>query len=126
MRVEDLSKINDVLKRKLDEITDENNALEAKRYETETKLMRIDNDLKLARSQLLHAKRAEKDIGFKLEEQVEKLTQDLESCQKREKECFNKSLSLEKELEVSKELMRKSKRDLEECKKDFEQTLKML
>ena len=83
MRVEDLSKINDVLKRKFDEVTDENNTLEAKRYETETKLMRIDNDLKLARSQLLHAKRAEKDIGFKLEEQVEKLTQDLESCQKR-------------------------------------------
>lgn len=34
MRVEDLSRINDVLKKKFDEITDENNALEARKYET--------------------------------------------------------------------------------------------
>lgn len=75
-------------------------------------MVRLDNDLKLARSQLLHAKRTEKEVGFKLEEQVERLTQELESTQKREKECFNKSLSLEKELEVSREALRKSKRDL--------------
>jgi hypothetical protein len=60
MRSEDLNKINEVLKKKFDEVTDENNALEAKKYDTETRLVRLDNDLKLARTQLTHAKKAER------------------------------------------------------------------
>jgi hypothetical protein len=65
MRAENMTKINEVLKKKFDEVTDENNALEAKKYDTETRLVRLDNDLKLARTQLNHVKRAEREVGFK-------------------------------------------------------------
>mmetsp|Transcript_10146 Transcript_10146/g.8676 ORF Transcript_10146/g.8676 Transcript_10146/m.8676 type:complete len:244 (+) Transcript_10146:424-1155(+) len=123
---EDLKKMRDVLGVKYKNSTDELSKLELEREELVNKVNKIENELKIARSQLNNSKKSFGELEDKKQTEVDVLNKEIESLRLKEREFANKLIFMEREFDGTKEENRRLKKELQNTKNDADQMLKVM
>lgn len=124
--LEEIRKIRDVLEVKYKNASEDLNRLELEREEYINQVKKLENEVKIAKSQLQNSKKSFSELEDKKQMELEILSKELDSFRIKEREYTNKIIFAERELDTIKDENRRLKKELENTKGDCDQMLKMM
>lgn len=124
--LEDTRKMRDILEMKFKSTSDDLTRIEIEREELNNKVNKLENEIKILKSQLGNSKKGFSDLEEKKDAEINILEREIESLRQKEREYSNKIVFMERDLDQHKDDNRRLKKELENTKADCDQMLKMM
>ncbi|KRX02996.1 hypothetical protein PPERSA_03087 [Pseudocohnilembus persalinus] len=116
----------EILENKLNNYGEKIVNTETEQSDLQAKYQRSLNEIKLLKTQVQNLKKQNLDIEEKRGQEISILSKDYEALKLKEREGFNKIIFMEREMDQSKEEIRKIRKDLDQKQSDCEQMIRMM